>query len=392
MNNKTPPLDIVSESEWRSLRPVYKDDLISTPLAMRSFLPLGELDHLRASSGTSGKPPLFSPRTHVRNMEYRLAYHDFKGAFMSYTIPMMPHWHERFLEENGKPACVVSYDPSAPEISAMLAKRAGVTGLSLFVYHVQKAGEALKREGIHTNVRFLEITGELCTKTLYEYIRATFPNATVVQSYNSSEVEDAHMGMPCKPMDGSEPLAVYHPKGSHYLELVHPDTGEVVEPVAGAEGDLLVTAYPGEPSSFPLVRFRIGDMVRIVETQCPHGTFSFTVLGRTDMDFLKIAGGVLRADEIVRVLHLFPERVTDRFTLHCEDTPTEHGPLPSVVLEVEMIGAVDKEQLARDIESELRINPVYTWGQGVRDKRFLPLNIRPLSPDGGKKHRRIVVK
>lgn len=381
---------ISNESEWHALPPIGKDDLLSHTLKERSFIPLRSLDHLRASSGTSGKPPLFSPRTHVRNMEYRLAYHDFQGAFMCYTVPMMPHWHERFMDEHGFSPRVVSYDPSAPAMSARLAKLAGVTGISLFVYHVPAAAEAFKREGIADSIRFVEVTGEVCTRALYEYMRETFPRATIAQSYNSSEVEDAHIGMPCKPMDGSEPLAVYHAKESHYLELVDAESGEPVEPAPGAEGDLLITAYPGEPASMPLVRFRIGDTVRIVEEKCPHGTFSFTILGRTDLDFLKVAGGVLRADEIARVLRLFPKLVTDRFSMRCEELSTADGPKLSPILEVEIRGDVDMETLARDISSHMRIHPTLTWERGVAEGRFLPLRIASLSPSNATKHRRIV--
>lgn len=383
--------ELSSIEEWRSLPPITKDDLIAAPLYERSFLPLSQLDHLRTSSGTSGKPPLFSPRTHVRGMDYRLRYHDFKGAMMTYTIPMMPHWHERFQREHGDGRSIVIYDPRAPESSARLAHMSGVEAVSLFVYHVPAAGAALKREGIADRIRFFEITGEICTKALYDYMRETFPNATIVQSYNSSEVEDAHIGMPCKAMDGSEPLAVYHGKDTHFLELVDPDTGAWVEPKAGAEGDLLVTAYPGEPASLPLLRFRIGDTVRVVEERCSHGTWSFTVLGRTDMDFLKVAGGVLRAEEIARVLRLFPERVTDRFSLRCSETALPGGePRLSPTLEVELKGTPDLEALARDIERELRINPTLTWRQGVEQGRFLPLICAPLNDAGGKKHRRII--
>lgn len=387
-----PARTIHTEEEWLQLPPVTKDDLIAMPLRQRSFVPLGTLDHLRTSSGTSGKPPLFSPRTHVRNMEYRLQYHDFSKAFMCYTVPLMPHWHERFLMENGRNACVINYDPRAPKACAKLARIANVDAISLFVYHVQDAGEALKAEGINTQIRFLEITGELCTRALYEYMRETFPNAIILQSYNSSEVEDAHIGMPCKAMDGTEPLAVYHPKKTHFLELIDKEHNEILQPVAGAEGDLLVTSYPGEPSSFPLIRFRIGDTVRIVEQHCPHGSWSFTVLGRTDMDFLKVAGGVLRADEIARVLNLFPDRVTDRFSLRNKELLTDRGPLPAPVLEVETRGEVDFVRLASDIEAQLRVGPSLTWRRGVEEGRYVPLTCVPLTDAGGKKQRRIIAQ
>ncbi len=238
---------------------------------------------------------------------------------------MMPHWHARFQETHGREPRVISFDPKQVQASVRLAHAAGADAMSVFVYHIPNIAKHMKYLGMNTQIRFIEVTGEICSRTQFEYMRETFPNATIVQSYNSSEVEDAHIGMPCKAMDGTEPLAVYHPKATHYLELVDPETGAAIEPVAGAEGDLLVTTYSEEPS-FPFIRFRIGDTVRVVESQCSHGSWSFTVLGRTEMDFLKIPGGILRADEITRVLRTVPEKTTDRFELHYQEFASLEGP------------------------------------------------------------------
>ncbi len=367
-------LHIQTLDDWNALPVVTKDALIAHPLESRSFVPVKHLDHLRASSGTSGKPPLFSPRTHVRNMEYRLKYHDFKKPFMSFTVPLMPYWHEQFQKNSGGNPSVISYDPKHPRASIMLAKAAGIDAASLFIYHVQTAGEEMKRQGISEQIRFLEVTGETCSMALYEYMRATFPNATILQSYGASEVEDVHIGMPCKPLDGTEPLSVYHPKASHYLEIIDPNTGAVLEPAPGVEGDLLITAYPGESSAFPLVRFRIGDTIRVVESHCKeHGSWNFTVLGRTDLEFAKIAGGVLKVDEIVRVLRLHPGEVTDTFVLHCSTAATAAGPLFQPVLEVETKTMGSLSELAEKISRELRVAPSFTYAQGVAEGRYLPL-------------------
>lgn len=386
-------LNISSLEEWRSLPPVTKDALIASSLQERSYLPLCELDHLRASSGTSGKPPLFSPRTHVRNMEYRLEYHDFKNAFLAFTVPLMPHWHERFLSEHGMEPRVIAYDPKYPRASVRLAKLAGVDAVSVFLYHATALGEAMKAEGHNNNIRFLEVTGEKCNRATYEYLRETFPNATILQSYGASEVEDVHIGMPCRPMTGEEPLAVYHPKSTHYLELIDPETGAPVEPVAGAEGELLITAYPGEPSAFPLVRFRIGDMVRVVESACPrHGSWSFTVLGRAEFDFVKVLGGVLRADEVERVLRTVSEHVSDRFELHHFTRETEQGPKTQVVLHVEPKGEISFESLARHIAERLRVAPERTYADGVLRGAYLPLQCAELkNPGTAGKSKKLIV-
>ena len=385
-----PAMNITSLDEWHALPVVTKDDLIACPLEERSFLPLSELDHLRASSGTSGKPPLFSPRTHVRGMEYRLQHHDFKNAFLGFTVPLMPHWHEQFQAEHGNPVPVVVHDPKRPAVTARLAAAAGVDAFSVFAYHVVPLGEEMKKVGMNERITFIEITGEICSRVQYDYIRVTFPHAKILQSYNSSEVEDAHIGMPCKPIDGTEPLAVYHAKETHYLELMDATNGKVLNPSAGVEGDLLVTAYPGESASFPLIRFRIGDTARVVEETCPHGTWSFTILGRTDMDFLKVPGGILRADEIARVLKRMPERVSDVFELHASEIATPSGPQLKVVLHVETRGDADLTALAADISDMMRVAPSMTYADGVAGGRYLPLTCEQLKLMPAGKTKRII--
>jgi phenylacetate-coenzyme A ligase PaaK-like adenylate-forming protein len=389
---KDGPLHIPDVDAWRSLPVVTKDALIAHPIARRSFLPLTQLNHLRASSGTSGKAPLFSPRTHVRAMDYRARFHDFKKPFMSFTVPLMPYWHEQFQKEHGGNPTVIIYDPKQPRASVTLAAEAGIDAASLFIYHVQTAGDEMVRHGINANIKFLEITGETCSRALYDYMRATFPNATIVQSYGASEVEDVHIGMPCKPMDGTEPLSVYHPKDTHYLEIIDPETGAVLEPAPGVEGDLLITAYPGEPAAFPLVRFRIGDTIRVVDAPCKeHGTWSFTVLGRTDMEFVKIPGGVLKADEVARVLRLYESDVSDTFVLRCTEMQTSEGPRLKPVLEVELKKNIDLMELADRLARSIRVAPSFTYHDGTVAGRYLPLTCVPLQPGtSSKKHLRIV--
>lgn len=377
-------------ADWQKLPPVTKDHLRGVPMESRTFIPLEELDHLRTSSGTSGGAPVFCPRTHVRNMDYRLEFHDFKNPFMAFSVPMMPHWHQLFQKEHGRCPSVLVYDPANPAASAKLAKAAGVDAFSVFVYHVAALGEAFQRENIAHAIRYIEVTGETCSKALYDYMHATFPRATIVQSYGASEVEDVHIGMPCKPMDGTEPLAVYHPKETHYLEILD-ENGHIVEPRASAEGTLLITAYAGEPSAFPLIRFNIGDTVRIVESDCAkHGVFSFTVLGRTALDFLKIQGGVLRADEMARVLRLFADKVTDRFEMHRFEDETPDGPKVRVELHVEPRGTTDVTLLAGSIAAALRVNPSRTYAQGVIDGMYLPLTCIPLPASSGGKTKRLI--
>lgn len=370
----TEAMHIHSMEQWGALPFLQKEDLLAKPLRERAFISLSQIDHLRPSSGTSGKGVLFSPRTPLRGMDYRLKYHDFKHPILAYTVPAMPHWHEHFAHTHGAHIQSVVFDPKHSSASVKIARDAGVDSMSLFAFHIPLVGEHMKREGIASRIRFIEIAGESCTRSLFKYMRETFPNATILPFYGSSEVEDSPIGMPCRPITGEEPLSIYHGKESHYIELRDTESGLFVTPTAGAEGELVITAHPGDPSSFPLLRFRTGDMVRVVEECCQeHKNWSFTILGRSEMDFVKILGGVLRVDEVERVLHEAHGRVSDHFEMHHFLRETPEGPKTQVVLHVEPVSQTNLDALAEFVSERVRISPVRRYADGVRSGMYLPL-------------------
>ncbi|SFW88649.1 phenylacetate--CoA ligase family protein [Amycolatopsis australiensis] len=92
--------------------------------------------------------------------------------------------------------------------------------------------------------------------------------------------------------------------GMHFLspdlmvaELIDPDTGEQVAPVAGARGELVYTALRRQAS--PLLRFRTRDHVVVTGTGCSCGRTGYKIrcVGRTD-DML-----------IVRGINVFPSAI-----------------------------------------------------------------------------------
>lgn len=82
-----------------------------------------------------------------------------------------------------------------------------------------------------------------------------------------------------------------------YPELIDPETGEPIDWVAGAEGELVYTALNRE--CVPLVRFRTNDHAVVKETDCGcgRGTACIRCIGRYDDMF------------IVRGVNVFPQAV-----------------------------------------------------------------------------------
>lgn len=374
---------IEDDAAWRALPQLLKRDLLAVPMHERAFPPWKNVASVFASSGTSGAGPLFSPHALNNGYAYRLRFHDFKKATLVSIPPVAKkEWEVRALGGG----MVVALDPKRARASVRLAKEAGVDSMFVFLYHVPLVAPHMEEFGIARDIRFIELAGEPCSLSFFRYIRRVFPNAVIVSEYSASEVETLPMGVVCRPLDGSEPLEVYHPHERVHMELIDPESGVPRAPEKNAEGELLISSRADSPA-FPLVRYRIGDMVRIVETTCAeHGTWSFQVLGRADMDFIKVPGGMLRADEIERVLRALGE--SDRFELHCADRDDGAAPKLDAVLDVESPES-DLETLAARIAQSLRLAPSYTFADGVARGLFFPLRCRRLAPGtpGGKRRR-----
>lgn len=384
------PLHIRSWDEWRSLPTFTKDHLLAAPMPERAFSPWSNIDSILVSSGTSGKPPVYSPFTMSDGyVDARRQYHDFKGVCLASIPPATKKEWE--LSHINPAARVITLDPKRGDACITLAEAAGIDSMIVATFHIPLVGDALAARGLAKQIKYIEIAGEPCSRALYQYVRTTFPNAVLVSEYGSTDVETSPIGILCHPIDGTEPLEVFHAGPRTYLEIIDPMTGAAIDPVAGAEGSLLISAFAGDTATFPLIRYRIGDSVRVVESACAkHGTWSFAVLGRTELDFIKIPGGLLRADEVERVLRSYDKDTSDRFELHCRDTDQGGAPKIEIVLYVNASAYTDLQALAAYIEEHMRVAPTFSYKDGVDRGLYLPLRCEPLDTVASGKRRRMI--
>jgi phenylacetate-CoA ligase len=140
-----------------------------------------------------------------------------------------------------------------------------------------------------------------------------------------------------------------HVQEDHFLvEVVDPSNGRRLPP--GAEGELVFTTLTKE--ALPLIRYRTGDIGRIIDEQCPCGrtTVRLTGLrGRHD-DVLIVRGVNLHPSEVERLL-LSVAGATPHYRLIVE----RPGPLDELTLECEPAAAgSDRELLRERIEQVLK--------------------------------------
>ncbi len=386
------PLRIADWNSWQSLPFIDKAILQNIPIEERVFIEWGDINSIHASSGTSGRPPHFSPWVRLDGYEYRTRFHTFtRPALCSMPIH---HQHEKFLDEfNVNPKLIV-FDPRRARASVELARLAGIDSLFIFTGHLTLIGPEVERLGMGADIRFIELAGESCSRSLYNYAKRVFPNSVIVSFYGATEVENPPITYPCRPLSDAEPLEVHHPRDGYYIELIHPDTRELLPIQSGTEGEIVITADITRPSLqavSPLVRYRTGDMARVFEEKCStHNNWSFTMPGRVAMDFIKIPGGVLRAEEIERVLRSLGENVSDIFELHFKEIEDAGTVKISITLYLETTGATDLENLARQVERSTRVGAAFTYADGIARGMYLPITCVPFKPAYRGKRKRMI--
>jgi phenylacetate-CoA ligase len=138
--------------------------------------------------------------------------------------------------------------------------------------------------------------------------------ATVGDTYGLSDVWGTLAGE-CEERDGLH----FSGHGATLVELVEPESGEVLPIAAGSSGELVFTHLWREAT--PLLRFRSRDVAEVVATECECGRtgFRFRVIGRTD-DMFRVRGMNVFPSALEELMR---EHGVDRFAIVLERFPVE---------------------------------------------------------------------
>ena len=147
------------------------------------------------------------------------------------------------------------------------------------------------------------------------------------------------------------------------LELVDPETGEPVEMLNDAVGEMVFTFIGWEGG--PFMRYALGDLIQIFTEPCACGwpEMRFKILGRAD-DMLIIKGVNIYPAALKSVVGNFAPRTTGALRILLK----EPGPLVTPPLKVrveygtENMSAEEKQKLTKEltdiIRDKLRVNPL----------------------------------
>jgi phenylacetate-CoA ligase len=152
--------------------------------------------------------------------------------------------------------------------------------------------ESMRVDPKRLSLKYCICAGEPWTDHMRREIEdRLFVKAT--DNYGSSEVMGPGVAGECLEQSGM------HLQEDHfYAEIIHPETGRVLQP--GEEGELVLTTLTKE--AFPVIRFRTGDITRFIPGAC--------ACGRTSTRISRILS---RCDNVVVIkgINIIPERIGD---------------------------------------------------------------------------------
>ncbi|MES9996125.1 AMP-binding protein [Desulfovibrio aminophilus] len=264
-------------------------------------VPLREVVRLQASSGTTGKPTVVGyTKGDVRRWSELVARVLTAGGVTKDDVVQIALNYGLFTggfgfhygaERIGASVIPSSSGNTRRQIMIMQDYRA--TALICTPSYALHLADALAEMGVGRNDLTLRV-GLFGAEPWSEPMRREIEERLGIQAtdnYGISEVMGPGIAGECLERRG------LHINEDHFLaEIVDPESGEPAAP--GETGELVLTTLTKE--AFPVVRYRTGDLTRLIDEPCP--------CGRTFRRMARIPG---RADDmlIIRGVNVFPSQV-----------------------------------------------------------------------------------
>lgn len=295
------PEDLKSLEDLRRLPFTSKKDLRDNyPYGMFA-VPLSEVVRIHSSSGTTGKPTVVGYTRHDISVWSEIMARTLTTAGVGrsdviqnaygyglFTGGLGVHYG---AEKMG--ATIIPVSGGNTKRQVMIMKDYGTTVLTCTPSYSLHIAETIEEMGFSKDEFKLRI-GIFGAEPWSENMRREIEerlNLTALDIYGLSEIIGPGVAIECPYKNG------LHVHEDHFIvEVIDPKTGEVLPP--GEKGELVFTSLTKE--ALPMIRYRTGDISRIVEEPCP--------CGRTSVKIGRIEG---RTDDmiIIRGVNVFPSQI-----------------------------------------------------------------------------------
>jgi len=281
-----------SIDDFQALPFTTKDDLRSAyPLGL-SAVPSSEIVRIHSSSGTTGVPviiPYTARDVHDWSVMFARCY-EMAGITREDRIHITPGyglWTAGIGFQLGAEllgAMAIPMGPGNTDKQLQMMMDLGSTVIGATSSYALVLAETIAERGIGDKIKLRK--GVIGSERWGEKMRNRIAGELGVDLhdiYGLTEIYGPGIGINCEAQ-----MAMHCWDDYLYLEIINPDTGEVLPD--GTSGELVITTLRKEAA--PLIRYRTRDLTRIVTGDCPCGspyTRIETLIGRSD-DMIKVKG------------------------------------------------------------------------------------------------------
>ncbi|MEA4855201.1 phenylacetate--CoA ligase [Solidesulfovibrio sp.] len=315
-------------------------------------VPLRDVVRLHASSGTSGKPVVAGyTRNDVKTWSRLVARvlvaagagrDDVVQIALGYGLFTGGMGFHYGAEAVGAAVIPASSGGTRRQVAIMQDYRTTVfVATPSYALHLAETLDAMEVNVNALSLRYGLFGAEIWSEAMRGAIEDRL-KLTATDNYGLSEIMGPGVAGECLERAGM------HVSEDHFLiEVVDPATGAVLSD--GEEGELVITTLTKE--AFPMIRYRTGDITRILPEPCP--------CGRT---MRRIASIVGRCDDmlIIRGVNVFPSRI-ESLLLEIE------GTTPNYRIVLDRKGALDEALVEVEPTEELLFDRV-SEHQALLDK------------------------
>jgi phenylacetate-coenzyme A ligase PaaK-like adenylate-forming protein len=372
------PTKLNKLEDWYSLPLLTREDLQKVSLQERLYLPKSEVFSLRTTSGTSGKGVLVSPK-HA-NTDYDEVYKrcgtptGVLAFYQHISAIHLSHTHHHLNIP------LVHGDLQQVSQSVQIALQAGCDTLMCYPFSLPLITPVLTEMGWHTAIKILILTGEVLSASELIKIHQLYPNAHLFNLLSYTEFTQS-VGFSI-----ANHFSILDTLSSFYIEII---TDGAVCSTAGSEGNIVITTLPTHPLPFPYLRYDTGDVARIVEADKNGQVKKFTLLGRENIDLLKLPGGILKAEELERVLFTIDPALIEHYQLEYHKSLR---PGITLYFSLQFAQRFEKKSLEKIINDKLRLGPNVIYSEVVSRDLLEPLKVsfKDISSGQGKRIRFVI--
>lgn len=286
--------DVASQADFEKLPFSEKNDLRAAyPLGLQA-VPDAEIVRIHSSSGTTGTPviiPYTAQDVHDWAVQFARCY-EIAGVGVLDRIQITPGyglWTAGIGFQAGAEllgAMAIPMGPGNTEKQLRMMEDLQSTVLGATSSYALLLAEEITKRGIRDKLALRK--GVIGSERWGEKMRQRIQNELGIEIYDIyglTEIYGPGIGISCEAHNGMHIFEDYT-----YIEIVDPDTGEVLPD--GEEGELVITTLRKQGA--PLIRYRTHDLTKIIPGSCTCGLGEHhprisTLTGRTD-DMFKVKG------------------------------------------------------------------------------------------------------